>query len=370
MRLNFQLGQTLGQLDGVGGQNALINQHPGALDMRQHWQQRHFNLIEHRQQLGAFFQLRPHRQMQLQRDIGIFSRVRRRLLQSNLVEGELLFALTGDLFKGNGFMAEIAIGQTVHVVATAHAVQHIGFQHGVEGNAAQGDVVTRQQTHIKLQVLTDLQRFLVFQQRFQRCQHISAIQLRRRIEIVMRHRQISGFARRNGKGQADQVGGQGIQTVGFGIEGKYFGVFQLFEPISESLLIQYGDVTFLRQRRFRSHFWGVCHYAGRFRRTDRFRAGAFFAFQPDAGFNIRQPTFEFVLFEQLLQRVNVQRRDFEFCAGKIQLDIGFNRRQLIGEIRHLFVLFQLGCHGLGATEVERGDVVQVGIECIQPTKPL
>ncbi|MOA43340.1 hypothetical protein D3C78_1654810 [compost metagenome] len=63
MGLNFQLSQALGQFDGMGGQNALINQHPGSLDMRQHRQQRHFNLIENRQQLGAFLQLRPHRQM-------------------------------------------------------------------------------------------------------------------------------------------------------------------------------------------------------------------------------------------------------------------------------------------------------------------
>ncbi|MNE99419.1 hypothetical protein D3C80_1980970 [compost metagenome] len=71
-----------------------------------------------------------------------------------------------------------------------------------------------------------------------------------------------------------------------------------------------------------------------------------------------------------MQRVDVLRRDFEIGAGKIQLYIGFNGRQLIGEISHLFVLFQLGCHGFGAAEAERGDVVQVGIECIQPTKPL
>ncbi|MOA46585.1 hypothetical protein D3C78_1691140 [compost metagenome] len=94
--------------------------------------------------------------------------------------------------------------------------------------------------------MPDLERFLVFQQRLQGGQHIIAIQLCRGIEIVMRYRQIGGFARCNGKRQANQIGGQGVQTVGFGIKRKYLGFFQLFQPLRESIFIQDGDITFLR----------------------------------------------------------------------------------------------------------------------------
>lgn len=78
--------------------------------MRQHRQQRHFNLVEHRQQFRALFQLRPHRQMQLQRNIGVFGSVRRRLLKRDLIERQLVLALAGDLFEGDGFVAQITIG--------------------------------------------------------------------------------------------------------------------------------------------------------------------------------------------------------------------------------------------------------------------
>ena len=127
--------------------------------MRQHRQQRHFNLVEHRQQLCALLQLRPHRQVQLQRDIGVFGSVRRRLLKRDLIERQLVLALAGDLFEGDGFVAQITIGQAVHIMTAADAVQHIGLQHGVVGDAAHLDAVTRQQAHIELQILPDLQRF-------------------------------------------------------------------------------------------------------------------------------------------------------------------------------------------------------------------
>ena len=64
MGLHFKLAEALGQLNGVSSQNVRIDQHPGAFDMGKHRQQRHFNLIEYRQQAFTLFQLRPHRQMQ------------------------------------------------------------------------------------------------------------------------------------------------------------------------------------------------------------------------------------------------------------------------------------------------------------------
>ena len=90
MSLFLQLCQTrfdlltllVQQLGFDGGTESL---HP-----RQHRQQRQFDLAEHLGEARLGRELAPQRLMQTQGDVGIFRRVRSRLLQFNLVEGELL----------------------------------------------------------------------------------------------------------------------------------------------------------------------------------------------------------------------------------------------------------------------------------------
>ena len=52
-------------------------------------------------------------------------------------------------------------------MAARHAVQNVRFQHGVKSDTTQLNAVVLQNTAVVLQVLPDLQRFLVFQNRLQ-----------------------------------------------------------------------------------------------------------------------------------------------------------------------------------------------------------
>ncbi|MNR38788.1 hypothetical protein D3C85_1569210 [compost metagenome] len=81
-----------------------------------------------------------------------------------------------------------------------HAVQNVRFQHGVVGDTAQLDAVVLQDAAIVLQVLPHLERFVIFQQRFEQLKHAVTGDLVRRVQIVMRDRNIGGDTRLCGKG--------------------------------------------------------------------------------------------------------------------------------------------------------------------------
>lgn len=51
-------------------------------------------------------------------------------------------------------------------------VEHIGFEHGVEGDALQIDAVVLQHVAIVLEVLPDLETGRIFQQRLELAQHL------------------------------------------------------------------------------------------------------------------------------------------------------------------------------------------------------
>ena len=50
-------------------------------------------------------------------------------------------------------------------MAARDAVQNVGFKHGVEGNPAQFNAVVLQNTAVVLEVLSNLERLFVFQDR-------------------------------------------------------------------------------------------------------------------------------------------------------------------------------------------------------------
>ncbi|SVX38870.1 Uncharacterised protein [Klebsiella pneumoniae] len=104
--------------------------------------------------------------MQLQGDICIFGGVTSGLFQGNLVKGQLIFTFTSNLFKSDGFMLQPTFREAVHIVATGNAVENVGLQHGIKCNPPQFNAVVRQNTAIVFQVLPDLQRLFIFQQRF------------------------------------------------------------------------------------------------------------------------------------------------------------------------------------------------------------
>ncbi len=75
-----------------------------------------------------------------------------------------------------------------------------------------------------------------------------------------------------------------------------------------------------------------------------------FRLQPFSCVEIGYPAFEFILFKQAQQLLYGRLLHFQLFAGQIQFNVGFNGRQLIGEVRDLFVLLKLSGHGFGAAE--------------------
>jgi hypothetical protein len=72
--------------------------------------------------------------VQPQRDVRILGGVGAGLLQRDLVEGQLLGALAGDVLEVDGVLVQILLRQRVHVVPGGGAVEHVALQHGVVGD--------------------------------------------------------------------------------------------------------------------------------------------------------------------------------------------------------------------------------------------
>jgi hypothetical protein len=165
IRLTLQFHHLVAQLDALHAEQRGIYQGTLALDPRQYRHQWHLDIRQHTGQARQGAELFVQGQVQAQGHIGIFSSVGAGLLQGNLVEGQLFGAFAGDVLKADGVMLQVLLRQAVHVVPGRGGVQHVGFEHGVEGDAAHGDAVRRvaangaigQDVHVELGVLTDLE---------------------------------------------------------------------------------------------------------------------------------------------------------------------------------------------------------------------
>ena len=149
----FQFNQTLSDLLRMRVKHRRIDFHAVALNPRQDRHQRHLDIFKDIQRAFMLLQLRPHLQMQLQRHVSILRGVTPGLFQRDLIKGELIFTFAGNLFKSDGFVFQPAIGQAIHIMSARDAVEGVGFQHGVEGNTTQFNVVVGQDAAIVLQVL-------------------------------------------------------------------------------------------------------------------------------------------------------------------------------------------------------------------------
>ena len=86
--------------------------------------------------------------VQAQGDLGVLGGVGAGLFDGDLVEGQLAGALAGDVREVDGAVAQEFEGEAVHVVAAGGAVEDVGLQHGVLGDAPQRDAVVGQYTHV------------------------------------------------------------------------------------------------------------------------------------------------------------------------------------------------------------------------------
>ncbi len=125
-------------------------------------------------------------------------------------------------------------------MAGGGGVQHVGFEHGVEGHALHLDRRDGigQDIDVVLGVLTDLGLGRVLQNRLERAQHRIAVELSRHAHVGMRQRDIGRFAGLDGEGHADQLGLLGVEAGGSVSKAMQLGAAQLLQPGVELRLLQ------------------------------------------------------------------------------------------------------------------------------------
>src|SRR5882762_10612164 len=77
----------------------------------------------------------------------------------------------------NGLHAEIFRSGRLHVMARRHAIEHIGFEHGVEPLPLERDAVVRQGVGVVLQMMSELWSGRVLQQRLECRQDFLPVEL-------------------------------------------------------------------------------------------------------------------------------------------------------------------------------------------------
>jgi hypothetical protein len=87
-------------------------------------------------------------------------------------------------------------------------------------------------------------RARVLEQRFQLAQHRLAVELRRRIRILVRQRQVGAFAGAVGERHTDDLGTHHVKTGGLGIDRVQLGLFQTRDPGIQFGLGEYRLVIF------------------------------------------------------------------------------------------------------------------------------
>ena len=194
-------------------------------------------------------------------------------------------------------------------------IQHVGFQHGVFGNALQGNAVVGQYVLVVLQVLADLGQTGVLQQRLELIQHFVTIQLLGSAHIIVPQGDIGGLAGFDGERHTDDLGIHVPEAGGFSIEGKQLGRFQAFQPLIQFLLV--GDDA-------------VVFPAG-------LRAGFCIAGPGGAGgwgfalFQFGNPGAELVFLEQLKQLPVILFPKLQVFQAKIQFHVGADGRQFTAQ---------------------------------------
>ncbi len=200
--LALQGDHLLAQFAALDAQQVGVDQRAVALDPRQHRYQRHLDVGQDPGQGRDRLQLLPQGLVQAQGHVGVLRRIGPGLFDGDLVEGQLLGALAGDVLETDGAVAEVLQGQAVHVVASGGGVQHIGLEHGVVGYAPQrdGGAGIGQDIDVVLGMLADLELLRILQQRFQRTQHRVTVQLLRNAHVAVGQRHVGGLALLHGEG--------------------------------------------------------------------------------------------------------------------------------------------------------------------------
>ena len=127
-------------------------------------------------------------------------------------------------------------------MARSSAVEHIRLEHRVKTHTGKGDAVVTEHGTVILEVLADLFLIGIFQQGAQRFEHFLAVQLQRRIKIIMCQRNVGGLARLDRKRDPDDSRTHRIDGRGLGIESKERRLGQLLEPAGQDFFIKHDLV--------------------------------------------------------------------------------------------------------------------------------
>ncbi|MNZ61040.1 hypothetical protein D3C78_791220 [compost metagenome] len=361
--LALQFDHLLAQFVALPAEQIGVDQCAVALDARQHRHQRHLDLGQHLGQCRHGLQLLPQGLVQAQGHVGVLGGVGAGLLEGDLVEGQLLGALAGDVLEADGAVAEVLQRQAVHVVAGRGGVQHVGFQHGVEGHAAHLDAVAGEDVDVVLGVLADLGPGRVFQQRLERGQHRVAIELLGHAHVAVGQRHVGRLMGADGEGQADQLGLLGVETGGLGVEGEQLGGLEFRQPGGELRGLQHGLVALLGG----DGRWG-CRLG--VARVSRCAAGRRSACRRSAGRlglaqQVVQPALELQLAVQRDQRLAVRCAGVQLVEAELQRHVGLDGGQLVGQVGHLAVFLELGRQRLGAADRQRRHLREVGVDHVE-----
>lgn len=330
--LALQGDHLLAQFAALDAQQVGVDQRAVALDPRQHRYQRHLDVGQDPGQGRDRLQLLPQGLVQAQGHVGVLRRIGPGLLDGDLVEGQLLGALAGDVLETDGAVAEVLQGQAVHVVASGGGVQHIGLEHGVVGYAPQrdGGAGIGQDIDVVLGMLADLELLRILQQRFQRTKHRVTVQLLGNAHVAVGQRHVGGLALLHGEGHPHHLRLLGVDAGGLGIEGDQLGLLQLLQPGVESGLVEHHVVVDLGlDRRFR-----LAVLAGLLGLAQE----------------VVQPVLELQLAVQGDQRFALRLAGIQLVDLHVQFDVGLDGRQLIGQERLLAIFLELRRQALGAAD--------------------
>ncbi len=222
-------------------QGGRIDHHAVAFDAVQGLAALHFQLVDEAQLLVGL-KLRPQHAVHVQRLVGVFARIFGGLGDVDLVELDLVRALAAQVFVVDAAAAHVPLGQAGQAVRFGH-FQHIALQHGVVRIALHFHAVVGEHMAVVFDVLAQLGLGRVFQPGFEARQHLVARQLRGRVGVVVRERDVGRFAGRDAETQADDFGQHFVERGGFGVQRDQFGRFDLGQPAVEGLPGQHRVVV-------------------------------------------------------------------------------------------------------------------------------
>ena len=232
LRIRF-LGKrfdSLPELPAMRRQTPGIHQRTGPFDPGEHRQERLFDVRVHGLQTARGLELRPERPVQPQREIRLFRPIGGGLVHGEGAKRQLLGAAPGQVLIARRLKAQVFGRQVLQVVAPrSHAVEDVGFQHGVELRAGERHAVVGQHVDGELEVVPHLAHRDVFQERLQHRQRIAKRCLRRAGQL-MAEGQVGGFTGRCGKGDAGDVRIHVVARPGVYREGKGPGIAEFRHP--------------------------------------------------------------------------------------------------------------------------------------------